>query len=79
MRGFAGDVAWLSSHRMSDPSSSKDDVAHAVLVAAGEKMLVGDGLGQNIRGIIGKYAALVQSCLVMVLYWDDFQTLFSIA
>ena len=32
---------------MSDPSPSPshDDGAHAVLVAAGEKMLVGDGLG----------------------------------
>ena len=38
----AGDVAWLSSHHMSDPSpsSSHDDGAHAVLVAAGEKMLI---------------------------------------
>ena len=27
------------------PSPSHDDGAHAVLVAAGEKMLVGDGLG----------------------------------
>ena len=32
---------------MSDPSPSpsRDDGAHALLVAAGEKMLVGDGLG----------------------------------
>ena len=43
----AGDVAWLSSHHMSDPSPSPshDDGAHAVLVAAGEKMLVRDGFG----------------------------------
>jgi len=34
VKGYAGDVAWLSS-----------DVAHAVLVTAGEKMLFGDGLG----------------------------------
>ena len=40
-----GDVAWLSSHHMSDPSPSHDDGAHAVLVAVGEKVLVGDGLG----------------------------------
>ena len=41
-----GDVAWLSSHYMSNPSSSPlhDDGAHAVLVAVAEKMLVGDGL-----------------------------------
>ena len=42
----AGDVAWLSSHHISDPSPvpSHDDGAHAVLVAAGEKMLLGDDL-----------------------------------
>ena len=47
VKGCAGDVAWLSSHHMSDPSSlpSHDDGVHAVLVAVGEKMLVGDGLG----------------------------------
>ena len=47
MKGCAGDVAWLSTHHMSDPSPSPshDDGAHAVLVAAGEKILVGDGLG----------------------------------
>ena len=47
VKGCAEDVAWLSSHHMSDlsPSPSHDDVAHAVSVAAGEKKLVGDGLG----------------------------------
>ena len=47
VKGCAGYVAWFSSHHMSDPSPSPthDDGAHAVLVAAGEKMLVGDGLG----------------------------------
>ena len=47
MKGCAGDVAWPSSYHMSDPSPSPshDDGAHAVLVAAGEKMLVVDGLG----------------------------------
>ena len=47
VKGCAGDVAWVSSHHMSDPSPSPshDDGAHAVLVAAGEKMLVEDGLG----------------------------------
>ena len=47
VKGCAGDVAWLSSHHMPNPSPSPshDDGAHAVLVAAGEKMLVGDGLG----------------------------------
>ena len=46
MKGCAGDVAWLSSHHMSNPSPSPshDDGPHAVLVAAGEKMLVADGL-----------------------------------
>ena len=45
MKGGAGDVVWLSSHHMSDRSLSPfhDDGAHAVLVTAGEKMLVGDG------------------------------------
>ena len=49
MKGCAGDVAWLSSYHMSDPSPlpSRDNGAHAVLVAAGEKMLVGDGLGSE--------------------------------
>ena len=46
VKGCAGDVAWLSSHRISDPSGSPSqyDGAYAVLVAAGE-MLVGVGLG----------------------------------
>ena len=34
----------FSSHAQS-PSPPHDDGAHAVLVATGEKMLVGDGLG----------------------------------
>ena len=47
VKSCAGDVAWLYSHHMPDPSPSPshDDGAHAVLVAAGQKMLVGDGLG----------------------------------
>jgi len=47
VKGCAGDVAWLSSHHMSDPSPmpSHDDGAHAVLMTAGKKMLFGDGLG----------------------------------
>ena len=46
MKGCAGDAAWLSSHHMSNPSPSPshDDDPHAVLVSAGEKMLVADGL-----------------------------------
>ena len=41
VKGRAGDVAWFSSHHMPDPSKSPshDDGAHAVLVAAGKKML----------------------------------------
>ena len=47
VKGCAGDVTWLSSHHMSNlsPSPSHDDGAHAVLIAASEKILVGDGLG----------------------------------
>ena len=47
VKGCAGDVAWLSSRHKSNPSPSPshDDSAHAVLVAAGEKIFVGDGLG----------------------------------
>ena len=47
VKGCAGDVAWLSPHHMSDPSLSPShgDGTHAILVAAGEKLLVGDGLG----------------------------------
>ena len=47
LKGCAGYVAWLSSHHMPDPSPSHSpgDGAHAVLVAADKKMLVGDGLG----------------------------------
>lgn len=49
MKGCAGHVAWPSSHDMSDPSQSPshDDGAHVVLVTAGEKMLVRDGLGSE--------------------------------
>ena len=49
VKGSAGDVAWLSSHHMSDPSPSPshDYGAHAVLVSSGEKMSVGDGLGPD--------------------------------
>ena len=46
VKGCAGDVAWLSSHLMSDPSQSSlhDDRAYAVLVAASEEMLVGENI-----------------------------------
>ena len=45
VKGCVGDVAWLSYH-MSDPSPSPlhDDGAHAVLIAVGKKMVIGDGL-----------------------------------
>ena len=41
-----GDVSGLLSHHMADPfpSPSDDDRVHALLVQAGEKLLVGDGL-----------------------------------
>jgi len=47
MKGCVGDVAWHSSHHMSDPLllPSHNDGAHTVLVPVGEKMLVEDGLG----------------------------------
>ena len=48
---FSSDIACLSSHHMFSPSPSLlyDDGAHAVLVAAGERIVAGDGLGPNIR------------------------------
>ena len=54
VKGCAGDVAWMSSHHMSDPSPSPshEDGAHAVLVAAGEKMLVGDCLGPEYSKVL---------------------------
>ena len=45
MKGCAGNVASILITSNPSPSPSTDDGAHAVLVAAGEKMLVGDGLG----------------------------------
>ena len=44
MKGCAGDVASILITSNPSPSPSPDDGAHAVLVAAGEKSLVGDGL-----------------------------------
>ena len=46
VKGSAGDVSGLSSHHMTDPfpSPSHDDGVHALLVVAGEKLLVGYGL-----------------------------------
>ena len=49
VKDCSGDAAWLPSHHMSDPSDpsrspARDDGAHAILVAVGEKMLVGYGL-----------------------------------
>jgi len=45
VKGCVGDVAWCSSHHMSDPSPSPshDDRAHAVLVAVYKEMLVPPG------------------------------------
>ena len=59
----AGDVARLSSHHMSDPSPSPshDDGAHAVLFLAGEKILVGDGLGQECSVEGGKFVEVAFS------------------
>lgn len=50
-----GDVALLSSHHMSEssPLPSHDDGAYAVLVAAGENMLVRDGLGPEYFQVLG--------------------------
>lgn len=57
VQGCAGNVARLSSHHMSDPSPSPsyDNGTHAVLLAAGEKMFVGDGLGQNVSRILLRF------------------------
>ena len=70
MKGFAGDVAWLSSHHMSDPSPSplRDDGAHAVLVAAGEKMLVGDGLGPGYSQDSSKVLGMEDEEFVEVVF-----------
>ena len=108
MKACAGDVSWLSSHHVSNPSPLPlhDDGAHAILVAAGEKMLVGDDLGpeysqdsSKVLGVEGgqfvkslsvilqhselyRRVESLQLCysfsLVLVLYWDDLHTLFSI-
>ena len=81
---------------------SHDDVVHAVLVVASEKMLIGDGLGPEPRrrSLVWKVDSLLRSLsvilqhsepynrvgstqlwyslsLVLVLYWDDFHTLFN--
>ena len=49
MESCATDIIWLSSHHVSDPSPSPlhDDGFHAALVAVGEKILIGDGLGSE--------------------------------
>ena len=52
VKGCAGDVTWLSSHHMPNPSPSPSHSAHAVLVAAGKKMLVGDGLGPECSCLV---------------------------
>ena len=46
MKGCVGDVSGLLSHHMADPfpSPSHDDGVNALLVAAGEKLSVEDGL-----------------------------------
>ena len=62
-KGSARDVVCLSSRHKSDLSSSPspDDVAHAVLVAAGERNFFADGLGPEysqdsckVLGVEGK-------------------------
>ena len=47
MKGCAGYIALFSSADVPDPPPSPllEDVFHVVLAAAGEKVLVGDGLG----------------------------------
>ena len=49
---------------MSDPLPSRlhDDGAHAALVAAGEKMLVGDGLGTEYSQDSSKVLAVEDVC-----------------
>ena len=64
------DAAWFSSHHMSDPSpsSSHDDGAHAVLVAAGKKMLVGNGLGPEYSQDSSKVLGVEGGQLVEVAF-----------
>ena len=59
MKGCAAEVAWLSSHHISDPSlsPSHDDDAHVVVVAAGEIWLK-MGSGQSIRRTLLRFLLL---------------------
>ena len=68
VKGCAGDVTWLSSDDMSDPSPTYDDGAHAVLVAVGEKMLVGDGLGPEYSQDSSKALGVEGGQLVEVVF-----------
>ena len=68
VKGCAVNVAWLSSHHMPDPSPSPshDDSAHAVLVAAGNKILLGDGLGREYSNDSSKVLGVEDGQLVEV-------------
>ena len=77
------DVVRLSSHDISNPSpfTSHDDGAHAVLVAAGKKVLVGDGLGQNfcrrlyrilLRFFVWKVDSLLRSLSVILQHSEPY-------
>ena len=65
-----GDDAWLSSQHMSkiSPSPLHGVGAYAVLVAAGKKMLVGDGLGPEYLQDSSKVLSLFRSLLLILLH-----------
>ena len=70
---------WLSSHHMSHPSPPPlhDDGAHAILVAAGEKILVGDGLRQeysqdSLRFLVWKVDKLSKSLSVILQHSEPY-------
>ena len=50
------------------PSPSHDDGAHAILVAVGEKMLVGDGLGPKYSQDSSKALGVESGQLVEVAF-----------
>ena len=70
---------WLSSHHMSHPSPPPlhDDGAHAILVAAGEKILLGDGLRQeysqdSLRFLVWKVDKLSKSLSVILQHSEPY-------
>ena len=58
----------LSTCPKLSPSASLDDGAHAVLDAAGEKMLVGDGLGPEYSQDSSKVLSMESGQIVLVAF-----------